>query len=194
MSTTYARLFVLAPAMTALAAVNIWLGAATASAGPIAPTPNPPIPGSANAPSRGSMANQPGNDGNTGWGFLPGGAGAQCQNRWVVCGGTYNPPSSSLAPENYDAGGFVSAPGQTGVVCQNRESSAPTSGERLAWIGWVLAPNGSVRTHLRWQHLFHEPQRSAAQRSGRSLCGYWNLRAGATRPGAADIWGHRIYQ
>jgi len=57
----------------------IWLGAAAA------PAPQPPIPGTANAPSRGSLVDQPGNDGNSGWGYLPGGAGAQRQNPGVVC-------------------------------------------------------------------------------------------------------------
>ncbi len=60
-----------------------------------------------------------GADGNSGWGYLPGGAGAQCQNSWVVCGSANNAPRSHLNPENYDAGGWVSAPGQTGAVCQN---------------------------------------------------------------------------
>lgn len=116
MSNTFARFTSCAPA-ACIAAAHIWLGAAAASAA--APSPQPPIPGTANAPSHGSLVDQPGNDGNSGWGYLPGGAGAQCQNSWVVCGSANNAPRSHLNPENYDAGGWVSAPGQTGAVCQN---------------------------------------------------------------------------
>lgn len=107
---------VLAPAAGAAAAMFLGFGAVAAWA---EPTPPPPVPGSPNAPSHGSLVDQPNDSGDTGWGYLPNGAGAQCENAWVVCGSDDNPPVSSLGPGPDDAGGWVSAPDQTGADCDN---------------------------------------------------------------------------
>ncbi len=107
---------VVAPAAGVLAAAFVGFGAAVASADP---SPAPPVPGAPNSPSHGSLVDQPGDDGNSGWGYLPGGAGAQCENAWVVCGSDNNPPASNITPGHDDDNGWVSAPGQTGADCEN---------------------------------------------------------------------------
>lgn len=99
-------------------AAGLGIGAGVATAYP-SPSPHPPTPGGPNAPTHGSLVDQPSADGNSGSGYLPHAEGAQCQNSWVVCGGYNNPPHSNLGPSRRDQGGWVNSPMGTGMECQN---------------------------------------------------------------------------
>lgn len=104
-----------ASAVCVVAAGFVGLGTFSAAAEPD-PTP---VPGGPNAPTHGSLVDQPGDDGNSGSGYLPTGEGAECENGWVECGSYNNPAESDLGAANQDDGGWVDAPSGVGGECEN---------------------------------------------------------------------------
>ncbi|WP_131822108.1 hypothetical protein [Mycobacteroides saopaulense] len=92
---------------------------AASLAGPVEPTTPIPGPGVGDGTRQSFTNQQPGRDGNTGWGTLPHGQGHACQNSWVFCDATGNPNRTDLPPGLTQGGGWVSAPDHTGATCQN---------------------------------------------------------------------------